>query len=148
MIVGDTVFVATETVAVPNFVASCTEVAVIVAVPVPAGVNTPPLEIDPPVAVQVTALLKLPVPATVAVQADVWFVKIEAGLHNTLIDEIVGTAAGEFTATLAAPALLASCVEVAVMFAIPVPDGVNIPAGVIVPFVAVHVTDVLNAPEP
>ena len=43
--------------AVPNFVVSCVEVAVIVAVPVPVGENTPADVIVPPVADHVTAEL-------------------------------------------------------------------------------------------
>ena len=43
--------------AVPNFVASCTDFAVTVAVPAPVGVNTPPAVIVPPVADHVTAVL-------------------------------------------------------------------------------------------
>lgn len=137
--------VPTETVAVPIFVVSCTEVAVIVALAVPAGVNTPAAVIDPLVAVQVTALLKFPAPETVAVQAVVWFGRIEVGLQTTLTDEIVEES---FTETRAVPELLVSCVAVAVMVAVPAPDGVNNPAGVIVPFVADQVTEELNAPVP
>ena len=47
----------TVTVVDPNFVVSCLDVAVIVAVPAPDGVNTPPAVIVPPVAVQFTAEL-------------------------------------------------------------------------------------------
>lgn len=47
----------TVTVAVPNFVASCTEVALIVAVPAPDGANTPPAVMVPPVADHATAEL-------------------------------------------------------------------------------------------
>jgi hypothetical protein len=43
--------------AVPDFVVSCVEVAVIVAVPVAVGENTPTDVIVPPVADQVTAEL-------------------------------------------------------------------------------------------
>jgi hypothetical protein len=49
-------------VAVPVFVESCVEVAVIVAVPEAAGVNTPPEVIVPSVAAQVTVELYVPVP--------------------------------------------------------------------------------------
>ena len=48
---------AIVTVAEPDLDVSCTEVAVIVALPVPDGVNTPPGVMLPPVAVHVTALL-------------------------------------------------------------------------------------------
>ncbi len=47
----------TVTVAVPNFVVSCTDFADTVAVPAPDGVNTPPDVMLPPVADQVTAVL-------------------------------------------------------------------------------------------
>ena len=58
----------TVTVDDPDLVESCVEVAVIVAVPAPAGVKTPADVIVPPLAVQLTAELKLPVPVTLAVQ--------------------------------------------------------------------------------
>src|SRR5579862_7042895 len=132
----ETAFTVTE--AVPILVKSCADVAVMVASPAPDGVNTPAVVIAPPEADHVTALLKFPVPETAAVHAEVWFVEIETGLHVTVIDE---TAEGEdedpLTVTLAVATLLASCVEAAVMVAVPPPDGVNNPAGVIVPFVAV-----------
>lgn len=137
--------VPTETVAVPDFVVSWTEVAVIVALPAAAGVYTPPAVIVPLVADHVTALLKFPVPETAAVHAEVWLGKIETGLHVTVTDE---TAEDVLTATLAVATLLVSCVEVAVMVAVPPPDGVNNPAGVIVPLVAAQLTAALNAPVP
>lgn len=137
----------TETVAIPDFVASWTEVAVIAALPAAAGVKMPPAEIVPFVAVHVTALLKFPVPETLAMHVVVWLGEIDAGLQVTLIDETVEDA---LTTTLAVLTLLVSCVEVAVMVAVsPLDvDGVNNPAGVIVPFVAVQMTDVLYAPVP
>jgi hypothetical protein len=58
----------------PDLDESCAEVAVIVAVPVVAGVKMPVLLTEPMLEGlmdQVTALLKLPVPFTVAVQAEV-----------------------------------------------------------------------------
>jgi hypothetical protein len=55
----------------PDFVLSCVDVAVIVAVPVAVGVNTPEDVIVPSVALQVTAELYDPVPCTLAVQVDV-----------------------------------------------------------------------------
>jgi hypothetical protein len=51
---------ATDT--VPDFVLSCVEVAVIIAVPTPAGVNTPEDVIVPSDAAQETAELYDPVP--------------------------------------------------------------------------------------
>ncbi len=60
----------TVTVAVPDLVASCVEVAVIVTgsvtTPPEGAVNKPELEMVPALAVQFTAELKLPVPVTVA----------------------------------------------------------------------------------
>jgi hypothetical protein len=59
----------TVTVVEPDLVESCVEVAVIIAVPASAGVKTPELLTLPMVdglADQLTALLKLPVPVTVA----------------------------------------------------------------------------------
>jgi hypothetical protein len=53
---------ATVTDVDPDLVASCVEVAVMVAVPVPEGVKTPDALIVPPVAAQVTAELNAPVP--------------------------------------------------------------------------------------
>lgn len=58
-------------VVVPSLVGSCVEVAVIVAVPAPDGENTPPAVIVPPVAVQLTAVLKAPLPDTVATHVEV-----------------------------------------------------------------------------
>lgn len=61
----------TVTLAEPDFVESCVEVAVTVAVPVATGVNIPEEVIVPSVAAQETAELYAPVPCTVAVQLDV-----------------------------------------------------------------------------
>lgn len=61
------------TVVVPNLLASCVEVALIVAVPADAGVKTPVLPMLPMpdgLTDQATELLKLPVPLTVAVQPE------------------------------------------------------------------------------
>ena len=68
---GCTLFAGfTVTVAVPDLVASCVEVAVIVTgsvtTPPEGAVNKPELEMVPALAVQFTAELKLPVPVTVA----------------------------------------------------------------------------------
>jgi hypothetical protein len=73
-------------------VASCVDVAVMVAVPVVAGAKTPVLLTEPildGLRDQVTALLKLPVPLTVAVQAEVCVVSMEAGEQATETDVIV-----------------------------------------------------------
>ena len=61
----------TLTVAVPNFVESCWDVAVIVNVPALALLNNPLIGLTvPPLADQVTFGLKLPLPFTVAEQDD------------------------------------------------------------------------------
>ena len=52
-------------------------------VPAPDGVNTPPAVIVPPVAVQVTAVVNAPVPATVAAQVAVCAVVMEEGVAIT-----------------------------------------------------------------
>ena len=61
-------------------------------VPVPDGVNTPPDVIVPPVAVQVTAVLKAPVPVTVAAQVAVCDVVMEEGvvITETLVTVTTG----------------------------------------------------------
>jgi hypothetical protein len=59
-------------------------------VPVPDGVNTTTAVMVPPVAVQVTALLKAPVPETVAEHVDVCAVVMEDGAANTLTLNTVG----------------------------------------------------------
>jgi len=58
----------------PDLVVSCVDVAVIIAVPAVSGVKTPVLLIVPipeGLADQVTPLLRLPIPLTVAAQAEV-----------------------------------------------------------------------------
>ena len=133
----------TSIVAVPDFEVSCVEVAVMVAVPVPEGVNTPEDVIVPSVAPQVTAELYDPVPCTVAVQVDVWVVRIDAGEQSTETEVIVD---GAVTVTVALPDLVVSCVDVAVMVAVPTPAGVRTPALLTVPMLVGltdHVTDEL-----
>jgi hypothetical protein len=128
---------------VPDFEVSCVEVAVMVAVPVPEGVNTPEDVIVPSVAPQVTAELYDPVPCTVAVQVDVWVVRIDAGEQSTETEVIVD---GAVTVTVALPDLVVSCVDVAVMVAVPTPAGVRTPALLTVPMLVGltdHVTDEL-----
>jgi hypothetical protein len=128
---------------VPDFEVSCVEVAVMVAVPVPEGVNTPEDVIVPSVAPQVTAELYDPVPCTVAVQVDVWVVRIDAGEQSTETEVIVD---GAVTVTVALPDLVESCVDVAVMVAVPTPAGVRTPALLTVPMLVGltdHVTDEL-----
>ena len=60
------------------------------------------------------------------------------GKHETLTEVIVGGTA--VTVTVVIPDLVQSWVEVAVTVAVPVAEGINTPAEVIVPPVAVHVT--------
>ena len=123
----------TSIVAVPDFEVSCVEVAVMVAVPVPAGVKTPEVVIVPSVVPQVTAELYDPVPSTVAVQLDVCVVRMDAGEQTTETEVIVD---GAVTVTVALPDLVESCVDVAVMIAVPVPVGVKAPALLTVPMLA------------
>ena len=63
---------------------------------------------------------------------------IEAGEQDTETAVMVDAAAD--TATLLDPDLVASCVDVALMVAVPVPLGLNTPAAVITPPVADQVT--------
>jgi hypothetical protein len=65
--------ILTVTVAEPDLDVSCVDLAVIVAVPALLGVNTPVLTVPRLVGLtdHVTEELKLPVPVTVGVQADV-----------------------------------------------------------------------------
>jgi hypothetical protein len=135
----------TATVADPDLVASCVDVAVMVAVPAAVGVKTPDELIVPPVAAQVTAELNAPVPCTVAVQVDVCVVRMVAGEQSTETEVIVD---GPVTATVALPDLVASCVDVAMMVAVPAAVGVKTPDELIVPPVAAQVTAELNAPVP
>ena len=77
------------------------DVALQVPVPVPDGVNTPPEVMVPPVAVQVTPVLKAPVPFTVAVQVEVLSDVIEDGVATTETPVTVG--AGAVTLMAAEP---------------------------------------------
>ncbi len=72
--------------------------------PAAAGVKTPLVEILPPVAVHVTALLKRPVPKTEAAQVAVCDVVIDAGDAATVMDVMVNGAAA--TAIFAEPETL------------------------------------------
>jgi hypothetical protein len=70
-------------------------------------------------------------------------VRIDAGEQSTVIEVIVD---GVVTATVALPDLVESCVDVAVMVAVPVPAGVKTPALLTVPMLVGltdHVTDEL-----
>ena len=114
-----------------------------VAVPVPAGVKTPEVVIVPSVVPQVTAELYDPVPCTVAEHVDVWVLRIEAGEQVTETEVIVD---GAVTVTVASPDLVESCVDVAVIVAVPVLEAVNTPALLTVPMLVGltdHVTDEL-----
>lgn len=119
-------------------------------VPVPDGVKTPPAVIVPPVAVHVTALLKVPVPDTVAEQVEVCAVVMEDGIAATATPVTVAVAEGEETAICAVPEILVkpACAGCAVQLPVPVPEGVNTPPAVMVPPVAVHVTALLIDPVP
>jgi hypothetical protein len=128
---------------VPDFEVSCVEVAVMVAVPMPAGVNAPEVVIMPSDAAQVTAELYDPVPCTVTVQLDVCVVRMDVGEQTTETEVIVD---GAVTVTVALPDLVESCVDVAVMVAVPTPAGVRTPALLTVPMLVGltdHVTDEL-----
>ena len=102
----------------------------ITAVPTPAGVNTPEAVMVPSVAPHVTAELYDPVPCTVAVQVDVCVVRMDAGEQATETEVIADDAV---TVTVATPDLVASCVDVAVIVAVPMPAGVKTPALLMVP---------------
>jgi hypothetical protein len=68
---------------------------------------------------------------------------MDAGEQSTVIEVIVD---GVVTATVALPDLVESCVDVAVMVAVPVPAGVKTPALLTVPMLVGltdHVTDEL-----
>jgi hypothetical protein len=121
-------------------VESSVDVAVTVAVPADVGVKAPALLILPMFegpTDQLTELLKDPVPVTVGVQVDVWVVRMDEGEQLTETEVIIG---GTVTVTVAEPDLVVSCVDVAVMVALPAADGINTPAEVIVPPVADQVT--------
>ena len=135
----------TVTVADPDLLESCVEVAVMVAGPAAAGVKTPDELIVPSVADHVTLELLLPDPKTVAVQVDVCVVRIELGEQVTETDVIEGDA---LTVTVADPDLVESCVDVAVMVAGPAAVGVKTPDELMVPPVAAQVIAELNAPVP
>ena len=74
---------------------------------------------------------------TVAEQPEMPVVRIDAGSQTTATEV---TLMGIAMVTVAVPVLVASWTEVAVMVAIPGPEGTNTPAVVIVPSLAVHVT--------
>lgn len=95
----------------------------------------------------VTEELKLPVPWTLAEHLLAWLTNITFGAHETSTEVIVE--ADEFTATVAVPDFAGSCVDVAVMTALPATAGaVNDPDALIVPLVADQVTAELKLPVP
>ena len=140
---------AIVTLAEPDLVESCIEVAVTVAVPAPEGANTPVEVIVPLVAVQVTPELKFPLPSTVAVHVLVWAGVMEDGVQTTLTEVIVGAAA---MVRFAKPDLVASCVLFAMIVAWPpvgtVAGAVNSPEVVIVPASVDQVTAEPKLPVP
>ena len=72
-------------------------------------------------------------------------VRMDAGEQSTETEVMVGVAV---TVTGADPDLVESCVEVAVMVAVPAAFGVKTPDELMVPPVAAQVTAELNAPLP
>ena len=77
-------------------------------------------------------------PVTEAEQVLVWDVVIDEGRQDTATEVMVGGAVE--TTTPVKPDLVVSCVDVAVIVAVPAPLGVNTPPEVMVPPVADHVT--------
>lgn len=141
-IVGGVVCVATVIIAAPDLLVSCVLVAVTVTDPAePGAVNNPLPLIVPPLAVQVTAEPKLPVPCTVALHCEVAPGAIVEGLHATDTEEIVGGLGAIATVTVAVPDLLESSVLVAVTVTVAAELGaVRSPLALIDPLLAVHVT--------
>ena len=77
-------------------------------------------------------------PVTAAEQVLVWEVVIDEGRHDAVTEVMVGGA--DETTTLVEPDMVVSCVDVAVIVAVPAPLGVNTPPEVMAPPVADHVT--------
>jgi hypothetical protein len=103
----------TVTVADPDLVESCCEVAVMVKVPADELLNSPVIGLMvPPLEDHVTLGLKLPVPTTVAAQVDACPVCTVAGLQVALTDVTAPAAA---TVMVVVPFLVESCVDVAVI---------------------------------
>jgi hypothetical protein len=101
----------------PDLVLSSVEVAVQVPVPVAEGVKTPPCVMVPPVADHVTPVPKFPLPATEAVQVEVWPSSMEAGAATTVTELIWLPWPFTFSEPLAD--FLASCLDVAVIVSRP-----------------------------
>lgn len=101
--------------------------------------KSPLLLIVPSLAAQLTAVLKLPVPCTVALHCAVAFALTVAGVQLTTTEVMEDAAAP--TVTEAVPDLVASCVLVAVTVTVlAVAGAVNKPPNVIFPPLADHVT--------
>jgi hypothetical protein len=124
------------------FVVSATDFAVTLKLPaVEPAVNRSAVEIDPPVAVHVTAVLALPV--TVAVNCCVC-PTCSVALVGDIVTETTGVG---LMVTLAEALFVESATDVAVTMKLPVVEpAVNRPAVEIVPPVAVQVTAVLELP--
>jgi hypothetical protein len=136
----------------PDFVESCTEVAVTVtssdAFPELGAVNKPVVEIEPALADHVTAELKFPVPETDAEHWLVWPYWIVDGAQLIVTDVIVPAG---LTVIVVEPDLLVSCDDVAVMVTEVVAGttgAVNTPEVEMEPALAVHDTPVLKLPVP
>ncbi len=154
---GTTLFAAcvgfTITVAVPDLVESCVEVAVTVTFvgeDTIGAVSSPEDETCPALVLQLT--LKFPVPMTAAEHWLVWPDWTVVGEHVTVTELIVDAG---FTVTVAVPDFEASCVEVAVIVTrsevFPPLGAVYKPEDEIDPaprWLAVHVTAELKLPVP
>lgn len=73
--------------------------------------------------------------------AEVCVFEMAPGEHETLTDVTLDPEDADPTETAAVPDFVASWTEVAVMVALPAPDGVKTPPAEMVPFVAVQATD-------
>ena len=122
---------------------ACTECAMQRTLPLSVGVKIPFEVMLPPVAVQVTALLKAPVPETAAAQVEVCAVVMAEGVAVTTTPVTVG--GKSVTAIVAEPETLVNpaCAECAMQRTLPLPAGVKTPVEVMLPPVAVQVTALL-----
>jgi hypothetical protein len=138
-----TVGAATVTVALADFVASATLVAVTVTVAAEEGaVSKPAADIVPADAFQVT-VLSVTVPFTAAVNCCVAPVRMETAVGETEIELTTG-GAGALTVTVAVAVFVASATLVAVIVAVPaVPAAVKRPFALIVPDEVFQVTVLL-----
>ena len=141
----------TATIAVPDLVASCVEVAVIVtfvAEDTRGAVKRPEDDMWPAFVLHVTVEVKFPVPMTVA---EHWLVCPDwtvEGEHDAVTNVIVDAG---FTATVAVPDLVASCVEVAVTVTFVAEDtlgAVKRPEDDICPAFELHVIVEMKFPVP